>query len=362
MGDPEQVVVFGESAGAASVGYHLTAYNGRDDKLFRGAIMESGNPVTYGALHGPEAYQDMYDALVNRTSCNGTLDTLQCLRTVPAEQLNIAINTTSDSLIQFQPWLDGDFIRGYTSIQLAAGQFVHVPIISGANSDEGSAFSPTGVNTTQDFYNLLTSSTGSRGVPPVFADQILQAYPDDPSVNVIEDLGDARPGPPFGAQFRRSASYFGDAVFIANRRLTCQTWARAGVPAYCYRFNALTANVVPEIGVTHFQEIGFVFLNLQGVGYPPAAINPFANKPESYANLARFVDSSWISFVHDLDPNAWRENYAWDGSEEMWPRYDVRNPMDFVFDANQSSYAELDTWRKAGIDLINSNNVAVYHR
>ena len=31
-----------QSAGAASVGFHLTAYNGRDDNLFRGGIMESG--------------------------------------------------------------------------------------------------------------------------------------------------------------------------------------------------------------------------------------------------------------------------------------------------------------------------------
>ena len=49
------MTIWGESAGAASVGFHLTAYNGRDDKLFRGAIMESGNPVAYGALNGTES-------------------------------------------------------------------------------------------------------------------------------------------------------------------------------------------------------------------------------------------------------------------------------------------------------------------
>jgi hypothetical protein len=37
-----KVVVWGESAGAQSIAYHLFSYNGRDDGLFRAAIMESG--------------------------------------------------------------------------------------------------------------------------------------------------------------------------------------------------------------------------------------------------------------------------------------------------------------------------------
>lgn len=41
-GDPDQVVVWGESAGAQSIAYHMFSYDGRDDGLFRGAILESG--------------------------------------------------------------------------------------------------------------------------------------------------------------------------------------------------------------------------------------------------------------------------------------------------------------------------------
>ena len=55
-GDRKQVTIFGESAGAASVGFQLTAYSGRDDKLFRGAIMQSGNPINYGPLMNPLGY------------------------------------------------------------------------------------------------------------------------------------------------------------------------------------------------------------------------------------------------------------------------------------------------------------------
>lgn len=44
-GDASRVVVWGESAGAQSIAYHLFSYEGRNDGLYRGAIMESGGPT-----------------------------------------------------------------------------------------------------------------------------------------------------------------------------------------------------------------------------------------------------------------------------------------------------------------------------
>ena len=102
-----------------------------------------------------------------------------------------------------------------------------------------------------------------------------------------------------------------------------------------------------------------MFLNTMGVGYEPAATPPFENKTQPYFDLAHLMDSSWVSFVHDLDPNSYRMG---NGSIETWPVYDVGNPQNFVFDANVTSHAEPDTWRMEGIALINSGNAAVYHR
>ncbi|KAF2032342.1 carboxylesterase family protein-like protein [Setomelanomma holmii] len=363
-GDPEQVSIWGESAGGASVGFHLTAYNGRDDKLFRGAIMQSGNPISYGPLLDTLGYANQYNVLIQRTNCANQTSPLECLRALPAAQLSEAINTTSTTLniTAWNPIVDGDFIQKRTSLQLEAGDFVHVPILSGANSDEGTAFSPLPVNSTEEFYAYLTNSNTRGAVPADLANQLLEAYPDDLSVNVVASLGNQRPGPPFGAQFRRSSSYFGDQVFIAPRRKTCETWAAAGVPAYCYRFNAIPAGLPPAIGVTHFQEVSFVFYNIQGVGYLPAAVPPFTNKTESYRTLSRFMNSNWVSFVHDLDPNVWRQTYHWQGNEELWPKYDVSNALDYVFDANVTSHAEPDTYRKEGMQLINDNALEVYLR
>ncbi|KAK4948835.1 hypothetical protein LTR10_012208 [Elasticomyces elasticus] len=357
-GDPEKVTIWGQSAGAGSVGLHITAYNGRNDGLYRGGIMESGNPIYFGNQNRSAFYNSAYQNLTAAAGCDTAADSLACLRMIPFAKLNSIVNTTALSAI-WSPQIDGDIIARHSSEQLADGAFVKVPIIEGANSDEGTSFAPPSVNTTAEFTSDIKAT--SPMMNDSFAEAILAAYPNDPSVAVLANLGPTfRAGPREGPQYRRAATYYGDQNFIANRRATCQTWAKTGLAAYCYRFNAIPAWADQLDGATHFVEMAFAMLNLLGVGYEPFRTPPFQGKPPSYTDLAYLMSSDWVSFVANGDPNAWRGRKA--HGVPSWPVYSTSTPRNFVYDANVTSYVEADTWRSEGIDLINRGNLAVYGR
>ncbi|KAJ5626217.1 hypothetical protein N7510_002526 [Penicillium lagena] len=345
-GDPDKVTIWGESAGAISVGYHLTAYGGRDDNLFRAGIMESGGSISPSPSNYT-GFQPLYDNLTSQVNCSNVVDSLQCLREVPFEQLNAVLNgTDGESEYSFAPVIDGDLIRNWGSIQLDRREFVKVPILMGSNTDEGTAFGPVGINTTEQFYEYLTGGGFGFRAPSSVASRILQLYPDIPSEGIPAVIGSKRV-PSMGWEWHRTSAFLGDWAMHANRRRQCEVWSETGTTAYCYRFNVHSADVPLLYGATHFEEVSSVFHNIAGLGYHYG--KPFAGVPQSYIDLSTMMTSMWASFIHDLDPNTGVVNRS-----VHWSVYDKASPQDFFLNSNISSHMEADTWRKEGIDYINS--------
>jgi carboxylesterase type B len=259
--------------------------------------------------------------------------------------------------------VDGDFITRWSSIQLAEGDFVRVPIIDGANSDEGESFGPANITSDALFlYEATNASAGHSTVPPQFSSELLAAYPVEPAyfIPTVERAGPANNTAQ--AQQRRSNAYFGDVVMIANRRGAMEAWTKYGVPAYSYRFDTAPNPIPLNYGVPHFQEVAFVFDNTQGLGYDAlhGTVNPYGNKSESYYDLGFLMSSSWASFIHDLNPNFSKHRLA---AAPQWPVYDNAKPENIVWNAEVKGVAtiEPDTFRKEGIAWI-LEHALLYHR
>lgn len=329
----------------------IQAYGGRDDKLFSAAVAQSGGPIHYGALRGTSATQNAYKSVVNATNCANSLDTIQCLREVPYEALNAVFNSTLASA--FGPGLDGDFVQNYGSVQLARGDFVRVPLLIGANTNEGrgSFLGNRTLNSTDDFRAAMGPT-----MPNAFKDLLVEAYPNDLAALAAVDEAETWIGDSLGTNYIRAAAYQGDISFTGPRRGANERWAQWGIPSYAYRFNALAAGRINGIG--HFQEVIFVFNNYDGVGYQ-GPIGTFAGLPDRYKDLSRLMTRSWVSFFADHVPGSFG---GLEGGEAAWPVYELEDPKDFVFDANVTSHAEPDTWRKEGIRLINDNAANIYFR
>ncbi|XRM44782.1 hypothetical protein ABZX51_007893 [Aspergillus tubingensis] len=360
-GDPDKVVIYGQSAGSESVGYQIRAYNGRDDGLFRGGMMESGTVLPGSGLNLTWTYEPWFQQIADEAGCSQAVRKLDCLRRTPFTVLNNILNTTANDTTPYnwRPTVDGDFVARYPSEQLDSGDFVKVPIIIGYTTDEGTTECPEPVNTTAELKNYLSSTTTyGWALDERVVSELLELYPNttDFGIPSSEELGGNVTFPqPYGAAFRQTAAYYGDAQFIAATRYTCELWAAHNLSAYCYRFNTKTDDYNWEEGVAHFSDLIFILNNLNGYGFSP---NPFINAPESYTDLSYLMSGSWISFVSSLDPNAWTGRGRNATQTENWPVYDLENPMSMIWDANVSSYAAPDTWRKEGIALINANRRA----
>lgn len=151
-GDPTKVTIWGESAGATAVGHHLVSYGGRDDGLFRGAIMQSGSPLR--AYMDPRRSQAQYDEILDKVDCSDSVSRLDCLRGVPLQKLHEVVNGSGYS---FFPTPDGNILPNRGSVHLDREEFVPVPILIGANTDEGTGFAPHPVQNDSIFKDYLMS-------------------------------------------------------------------------------------------------------------------------------------------------------------------------------------------------------------
>jgi carboxylesterase type B len=351
-GDPDRVTVWGESAGAQSIAYQLFSYEGRDDGLYRAAILESGGP-TGAQVQNLAYYTSPVENLTRTVGCWDVTDELSCLRELSQEELFAA----QPSQV-WNPLIDGDFLTAYPSQLIPTGSFVKVPLLTGANTDEGINFHPTIPipDTAKDLEHAFAFWRMYSLSPPTIR-RLLELYPDNPCIappHAVTNCSrlESLDGVYRGSQWRRGADIGGDLVMISGRRKMCELYAsRLGgsQPVYSYRFDQRLWNRTDVEGIQHFDNVAFSFQNISGLLGPSPQF-------DSHARLARMVGEAYVRFVYDLDPNV-RTNASNSSALPRWPRYDLSRPVNMVLNASRS-YVEHDTYRKEGIAFMNTPAVS----
>lgn len=357
-GDPDHVTIGGPSAGAASVSLHLTAYGGRDDKLFHAAAAES---VSFATVNTASEAQYQYDNYARLAGCTDKdpAKSLSCLRSKRTEQLlfptsdiNIPYSGQSKApLYMFAPSIDGDIITELTYNAFAKGHFIKVPVIIGADTNDGRSFAPTSTSNQAQSNAFLTQQFPALTTKQLTSINALYPTPSGCSASncwyrqLSDVYGDMRymcPGLYISSVYANPSQHskrdLNLAHFIGGGSLRARAERRGSetyLPrSYAYRYNVEDADQVAKgLGVPHTAEVAAIF----------GPDNVFGGGPKSYSDAkgngksVNVVQQYWASFIKYYDPNVGRAK----GSAE-WKTFGLNGQQQrMLFDSNGETSMEI---------------------
>lgn len=306
-GDPERVTLFGQSAGAVSVGMHLVSPGSRG--LFHRAIVMSG-PVDLFPSPVLKDAEARGEAFAAKVGCESGADALGCLRKLPAADLVSAYEDaeqlpggiffqSAETDHRWGPIVDGEVIPVRPTDAIADGDVAQVPVMLGATLHEGPLFqsdimSAVKLADEEDYTAALERSFGAH------ADAVAERYP----LASFEGPNDA------------VGAVNGDAYFVCPTRRMARDLAENRVETYLYRFAYQADGMFSDLlGVFHASDIAFVF----GVD------NAMSAAGEAGRPLVEAMGGAWSAFARDGVPSL-------PEGTSTWPLYDMDTHQHVVFD------------------------------
>ncbi|KZV74625.1 carotenoid ester lipase precursor [Peniophora sp. CONT] len=317
-GDPHKVTIWGQSAGAISVAMHMLTNGGNNERLFRGAFMMSGGPFDTGAL---EDGQTSFNDFASDAGCGDSLGSaavFDCLRNASITDIRSAIQASQNifdyasTSLPWKPRVDGVFLTDTPQQLVLNGSIANVPFVTGDCDDEGTLFSlsNTNITTEADLRQYLQELYFPKANDSII-DDILSAYPDDPTLGSPFDTGLNNS---FTPEYKRVAALLGDHLFQAPRRfLLSERSGSSSAFSYLYKRGKST----PYLGTSHGSDLFEI--------YSPGDIT-----------------DALVNFATNLDPNG----------ETLinWPAYTTDAPLLFTLsDGNVSQAITNDTYRADGM-------------
>ncbi|KAF8646282.1 hypothetical protein AX16_007291 [Volvariella volvacea WC 439] len=250
-GDPNRIVLWGESAGSIAV--DAWTYANSNDNTVKGVIEQSGTVSILSAVLFPVFDPTSWNSVAGLVGCTVFPTPLQlaCMEQIPMTVLRNAVQNlaaTTDLMFNLQP--DGITIFGDSIARGNLGLFNKVPLLGGTNQHEGDIF------------------------------QVAER---------IVEFGSAPPGTTEAAADLQTTTMFTcPASFTALDRITY------GVSTWRYQFQGIFPNLStrPNLRAYHVAEIPIIFGTYE---------LPFPNIPatDNERALSRLMQNTWATFARD---------------------------------------------------------------
>eukprot|EP01132_Coremiostelium_polycephalum_P002541 gene2541-3144_t len=311
-GDPNQVTLVGQSAGATSIAAHLTSPLSYG--LFHRAISES-NPFTLGlkskfiAQQFSQSFADAVNCSISDPTCLLSLNPDQVIQGQIKAQAKIDPVIPLESFLPWTPTVDGADIIDQPLTLFSKGLFYDIPLMIGTVSEEALLF----------IYQAATKNVSELDYEVVLdlvflknAGQVNQKYPPNGPVDnrpILSTLGT-------------------DYIFVCPTRLITDYIFKYNVkqsPIYHYQFShvlsfdawgPLYPNCVGH--VCHGSELVFIFNSATYGGY---------NFTSDEQQLAYSMNNYWMNFVVSGNPNQGLPVPV------QWPTYNTASNQSLIFQA-----------------------------